>query len=88
MQMLIVWRQRVWENVVAMLEAQSPEEHQAVVERVRTTSGRIAQALCADKALWRTVRGEAPPFSLTLPPESWPGVVLPEPDAGVSARAS
>ncbi|MBN8228147.1 hypothetical protein JYK02_11570 [Corallococcus macrosporus] len=90
MQMLIVWRQRVWENVVAMLEAQTPEEHQAVVERVRTTSGRIAQALCADKALWRTVRGEAPPFSLGLPPEAWPGVVLPTPEAdgAVSARAS
>ncbi|RKH02636.1 DUF5995 family protein [Corallococcus carmarthensis] len=90
MQMLIVWRQRVWENVVAMLEAQTPEEHQAVVERVRTTSGRIAQALCADKALWRTVLGKAPPFSLTLSPEEWPGVVVAPPatDADVSARAS
>lgn len=77
MQMLVVWRQRVWENVVAMLEAQTPEEHQAVVERIRTTSGRIAQALCADKVLWRTVLGEAPPFSLTLAPEAWPGVSAP-----------
>lgn len=89
MQMLIVWRQRVWENVVAMLEAQTPEEHQAVVERVRTTSGRIAQALCADYALWHTLRGEAPPFSLDLAPEDWPGVKVPDPaDADVSAHAS
>jgi hypothetical protein len=77
MQMLIVWRQRVWDNVVAMLEAQTPEEHQAVVDRVRHTSGRIAQALCADRSLWHTLRGNAPPFSLSLPPEAWPGVVLP-----------
>ena len=81
MQMLIVWRQRVWENVVAMLEAQSPEELQVIVERVRTTAGRIAQALTAESALWLTLRGAAPPFSLTRAPEAWPGVQLPEPAA-------
>ncbi|RKG72802.1 DUF5995 family protein [Corallococcus terminator] len=90
MQMLIVWRQRVWDNVVGMLEAQSPEEIQAIVERVRTTSGRIAQALTADKAFWLTLRGSAPPFSLTLAPEAWPDVKLPapEPVAKVTPLAS
>jgi hypothetical protein len=74
MQMLVVWRARVWENVLRLLAAPSHETRQDIVARIDRTSGRIAQVICSGDALRGLLRGAPLPFRLSRSAAAWPDV--------------
>jgi len=74
MAVLKLWRARVWAEVVELMDAAGPEARRAVVARMERRAGRIAQAVCAADVLWLWLRGETPPFRLSLAATAWPGV--------------
>jgi hypothetical protein len=80
LQVVIAWRDQVWLELVAMLQAgRSADDaaRRAIVARMDRRSGRIAQVVCAAEALSLLLRGAPAPFRLSTPAHSWPGVARP-----------
>jgi hypothetical protein len=79
MKVLEVWRARVWQDALDLLNAPTAEARRRVVERIDHGAGRIAQAICAPDAARQVLRGRRPPFRLSRPPVDWPEVRLDTP---------
>src|SRR5262249_53955180 len=74
MRLLVVWRARVWSDIVKLLRAETHAERQSIAARIDLLSGRYAQALCSKDALRELVRGRALPFRLSRSAATWPDV--------------
>lgn len=82
-QVLVRWRDRVWEDVLALLRAPDAAARRRIVERLDRRAGRIAQAVCSGPVLLLALRGHQPPFRLSRRAETWPGV-----DGSLGAEAT
>jgi hypothetical protein len=71
---LVVWRNRVWDDVMALLNARDAEARQDILTRIDRTSGRIAQGIVANSAMRVLLQGQSVPFTLARAAEYWPGV--------------